>query len=332
MKKQLGFSLLEIFISMIIGIVLFSGVLAIFVGMKTTADDTSRYGAMQETGRFVISVLSEDLMRQGYMGDLTVPLSRSVLLTNPPAAPGGQCIGDGINNGALPGAIGHFRTLWGITADSASNMNCINDAEIDSDILFLKRTITRPATVQNAGNYYLYTNLGMGQLVVGLSPNPGIDNSNIYEYVNHVYYVSKESFGNENVPQLNMMTLGTSGMNKQPLVDGIERIRFLYGLDIGTTARPLDGDVDAFVSADEMNNSFSGSNSALGVYWDNDNTRILAVKIYVLVRDIEEDKKYTNKTTYLLGDDKFVAPSDHYRRMLFSSTVTLFNNDTEVWQ
>ena len=58
MRKQLGFSLLEVFISLSIGVVLLSGLVSVFIGMRTTSSETSSYGEMQETGRFVISVLN----------------------------------------------------------------------------------------------------------------------------------------------------------------------------------------------------------------------------------------------------------------------------------
>ena len=47
-----GFSLLEIMITLAIGLVIFSGVLAVFVGMRTTSGETSRYGTLSGEGTF----------------------------------------------------------------------------------------------------------------------------------------------------------------------------------------------------------------------------------------------------------------------------------------
>ena len=55
-NKQLGFSLLELFIALAIGLALLLGVLSVFVGMRTTTAETSSYGEMQENGRFAISI------------------------------------------------------------------------------------------------------------------------------------------------------------------------------------------------------------------------------------------------------------------------------------
>ena len=327
MKKQQGFSLLELFITLSIGLVLLSGVLAVFVGMRTTSDETSRYGMMQETGRFAVSVLTDDLMRQGFFGDLLVPPSTSNLVTIP-GDPTGECTGDGLNNGSFPGATGNYRTLWSSTATAISNMGCINNARVGSDILQLKRTITSPITSAEriASKYYLVSNFVQGTIVTGLGVLPTINDSQIYEYQHHTYYVADETQGSTTIPTLKSISLATT-MNKQPMVDGVEKIRFMFGVDTDQ-----DGFVNAFLSADEMNES--GSNT--GRLWDSGASSIVAVKIYVLIRDLDEDTSYTNSIVYNMGNDsddsgKFTAPGDHFRRMLFSSTVSLFNGDVKIW-
>ena len=92
----------------------------------------------------------------------------------------------------------------------------------------------------------------------------------------------------------------------------------MYGVDINN-----DGIVNTFVEADDMTQG----------YWDGEfSAKIRAVKVFVLVRDIYPDSKYTNNNTYFLGgDNTFSADGDNYRRILFSSTISLHNGDVEVW-
>lgn len=73
MTKQNGFTIVEILISLTIGLFLFSGISLVFVGMRSTSAETSSYGEMQETGRIAISILSDDLMRQGFWGICQCP-------------------------------------------------------------------------------------------------------------------------------------------------------------------------------------------------------------------------------------------------------------------
>jgi len=317
MRKQLGFSLLEVFISLSIGVVLLAGVLSIFVGMRTTSSETSSYGEMQETGRFVVSLLSDDLMRQGFWGEMIEPLSFSNLISVTGVEPAGECTGEGINNGSFPENVGHFRTIWGRTLNSSSALDCINNAKINSEVLQIKRTAASPTTgARDANKYYLVNNLTTGQIIDGGEALPTISNSQVWEYLHHVYYVSEEKVGDEIIPSLTMRSLQNTWYN-QPIADGVEFLHIMYGIDVNN-----DGMVNTFVAADNMTQAF----------WDREfQANIRAVKIFVLVRDIYPDYKYTNNITYQMGDATFTAQGDNYRRILFSSTISLHNGDVEIW-
>jgi type IV pilus assembly protein PilW len=321
-KHQKGFTLVEIFVSLAIGLVLFAGVMSIFVGLRTTTSETSSYGELQENGRFAISVLSNDLMMQNFWGDYSGTLSANNLIAVPGAAPAGECTGGGVNNGSFPGVVSHFRTLWGTTAVNAANMGCIDDAKIGSDIIQLKRVNAAPLPavapalpVAPAGNYYFTSDTTTGGFFLGGTATPNIENSRTWRYKHHVYYVTEDAVAGETIPVLMRRQLTTS-MVSAPVIDGIEFIRFMYGVD-----NDDDGVVNAFVSADNVSDLF----------WNNgSNTNILAVKMYVLARDTLPDPKYDNKNTYELGDLELTF-DDNYRRLLFSSTVTLFNARVDAW-
>ena len=286
MKNQLGYTLIEIFISLAIGLALFAGVLSVFVGMKTTTQETATYGELQENGRFALSVLSDDLLRQNFWGDYTGTLDDS-MLNGVPGLPGNECVGEGLNNGTFPNPIGHFRTIWGQEVSSSAVMGCIDDAKTGSDILQLKRAVSNPLTVSSNNNYYIISNLNEAEIFTG-GAIPVIPNSQLWEYQHHIYYIRDEAQGNNTVPVLMQGRL-TTNMTFAPIIDGIERIRFMYGIDTDIPGSAGYGIVDAFVSAENMTLN----------QWDNgNNNRILAVRIYVLSRSILPDSKYTNTNTY----------------------------------
>ncbi|MDP7592260.1 MAG: PilW family protein [Litorilituus sp.] len=327
LKSQRGFSLLEVFISLVIGLVIFAGVLSLFVAMQTTTRETSSYGELQENGRFAISVLSDDLLRQDFWGDYSGFVDLSSI--NPvPSPPAGECVGGGINNGTFPLATGHFRTLWGETVTAATILGgCRNDAKVDSDILQLKRVVSAPLvdgagapiTIAPTGHFYFVSNINHGS-IFSSGDVPVIENSQVWEYQHHIYYVREESIGANTIPVLMQGQL-TNKLSFSPIIDGIEVIRFEYGVDmqIDPTVTGY-GIVDAYISA----------NSMTDVLWDNATSRIISVKVYVLARSIEPDEKYKNTNTYQLGDFSYTA-NDHYRRLLFSSTVTLYNARVDSW-
>ena len=123
--------------------------------------------------------------------------------------------------------------------------------------------------------------------------------------------------GDNTVPVLMQGRLANRRMDFTPIIDGIEMIRFMYGVDING-----DGDVDNYLNAANVPENA----------WDNtNNNSILAIKMFVLTRNIMPDSKYTNTNTYQLGDLSFTA-NDNYRRLLFSSTVTLYNASVSSWQ
>lgn len=314
-KQQLGFSVLELFIALAVGLFLLLGVLSVFVGLKTTVQETSTYGELQENGRFALSILTDDLLRQDFWGDYTGTFDLISLNNVLEPAPLNDCAGEGLNNATFPVANGHFRTLWGDTVTTAAQMGCITDAKTGTDIIQLKRVVADPVTLTPAGNYYLNTNNSGGEIFAGGEVVPDIDNSQIWQYQHHIYYVKEEVQGSVSVPVLMQGRL-TNSMTFDPIIDGIEMIRFMYGVD--TTD---DGIVNAFISADNMTQGL----------WNNaSNSKIIAVKIYVLARSIMPDNKYDNANSYQLGDIQFVA-NDNYRRLLFSSTVTLYNARVDAW-
>lgn len=325
---QKGFSLLELMITLSIGLVLFAGVLSVFVGMQSTVKETSSYGELQENARFAISVLTDDLLHQNFWGDYSGSLNMGSLDQAPNPA-GVECTGGGINNGTYPLAVGEFRTLWGETSAAAvapatvgaTAMSCINDAVPNSDVIQLKRVIARPLAAVSDNFSYLMANADTGALykVPVVAPNvvPVIKNSRIWQYQHHVYYVRERS----NVPVLMQWRL-TSEMSAAPIIDGIERIYFMYGISTVTDPTAVGyGVVNAYVSAANMTQAL----------WDNTNSNIVAVKVYVLARSILPDNKYQNQNTYKLGDQADYTPADNYRRLLLSSTVTLYNSEIDAW-
>ncbi len=320
-KVQRGFTIVEVLIALSIGLVIFAGVLSIFVGMKTTTTETSNYGELQENGRFAISLLSDDLLKQNFFGDYSGTFGSSNLIAIPGAA-GNDCDGGGVNNATFPLAAGQFRTLWGQTITAADPMGCFSDARTNadasfrSDLIQIKRVIGAPVIAAPAGFHYLTTNTTTGSLYAGGGVIPVIDNSRTWQYQHHVYYVREETLGSEVVPVLMQGRLVGGNMTFAPIIDGIETIRFMFGVDSDG-----DGDVNAFISANNMTDGL----------WNNaGGSRILAVKIFVLARSSLADNKYSNEATYQLGD-LAVTVNDSYRRLLFTSTVTLYNASVDQW-
>lgn len=318
LKKQQGFTLLEIFVSLAIGIVLIGGVLSVFVGMRTTTTETSSIGELQENGRFAVSLLTEDLLRQNLWGDLASNISSSLLTIPAPNNPVGDCIGGGLNNGSFPQpGAGNFRTIWAQTVTNASILNgCITNAVLNSDVIQIKRVVASPLTPAQIENTRYYLNAGFENAAIfpgNALAIPVVTESRLWEYQHHVYYVREDKVGTEVVPVLMQGRLQNAAdpMSFNMLVEGIERIHYMFGID---------------TSGDGVINAYMASSDMLEDYWDSaDEMKILAVKFYVLTRAIRPDNNYENNNIYQMGNVSFDADGDNYRRLLFSSTISMPN-------
>jgi len=323
--KTQGFSLVELMIALSVGLVLFAGVLSVFVSMRTTTAETSSYGELQENGRFAISVLTEDLLRQNFWGDLSGVLNEANITVTSPAI-SNDC-SDGVNNATLLQVTGAYRTLWGQTILAGGNANPLGcfgvvantQTQVNSDVIQFKRVTGQPIAPANlnANNVYLYANALSGTIFSNNVLPPLVSNGQYWQFKHNVYYVRERIVGDDTVPVLMQGRLVNRGMDFTPIIDGIEMIRFMYGVDING-----DNNVDNYLSAGNVPENAWGNTG---------NASILAVQMFVLARNIRPDRKYNNTNTYQLGDLAFTV-NDNYRRLLFSSTVTLYNASVISWQ
>ena len=66
--RHAGFTLVELMIAMLIGVVLMGGVIQIFASSKQTYRTQDELGRTQENARYAMEVLLKDIRMAGYMG------------------------------------------------------------------------------------------------------------------------------------------------------------------------------------------------------------------------------------------------------------------------
>jgi len=69
-NKSSGLSLIELLVSMVLGLTLATGVVQIYVGSNTTERDREARQRIQENGRFSVNFLSQQVRMAGYLGCL----------------------------------------------------------------------------------------------------------------------------------------------------------------------------------------------------------------------------------------------------------------------
>jgi len=324
-------SLVELMVAMVIGLFLTAGVFTMFSMSSSNVTTTSQFNQLQENGRIALAILERDLSQLAFMGDMTgtdFVLGTNTTVTVPALVD--DCVGGGTNNATLPNnAPAHFRRLWGYEQGVSSTvLACLTGVKANTDVLQMKRLLG-PALVAPSGNQiFVATNASQAIFFTG-STTPAMANPRHWEYQHHVYFIANDAAG---IPILRRKTLTHTGMNNdEQLVEGIENFRVLYGFD-----NDGDGVPDAFYPASaQPSPPTPPPKTVTDPMWDNqDFQRLVAIKLFVLVRAVSEDMTYTNENTYQLGDKSLTYPlpddnknvkPDHYRRKLMSTTVVLEN-------
>ncbi|GGP53013.1 type IV minor pilin protein PilW [Shewanella algicola] len=310
-KQQQGMSLVELMVAMLISLFLTAGIFTMFSMSSSNVTTTSQFNQLQENGRIALAIMERDLSQLGFMGDITG--TDFVIGTNTTisaTAVTADCVGAGLNNASFPNLQpSHFRLLWGYEQGvSAETLACISP-NTNTDVIQIKRLIGPPATVLTATRYYAATESTEIVFFDGSGAVPVLLNSRVWEYQHHVYFIRDDG----TTPVLRRRTLSiNNGMNnEEQLVEGVENMRILYGFD-----NDGDGTADSYMPAQNVTT----------LMWDNELfQRIVALRVFLLVRANEEDQSYKNDNTYTLGDKTIGPLNDKYRRKVVSSTIILEN-------
>ncbi|MGB0937196.1 MAG: PilW family protein [Colwellia sp.] len=310
-KKIVGFTLIEIMISLTLTLVLITGVLKVFTSMKVTSSKSTLIAELQGNGRFALNVLTNDLRMQNFWGDLAGDLHANKLMAIPIGL-SNSCKDKGVAQSSFPSKTHHFNALWGGSADSSTLMNCIFDARVNSsgvaysEFIQIKRVIADPVQITDPKYYYLTANSRIAEIHSGAVAPSSVKDGRTWQYQNHVYYVREDGQGSHKIPVLMFGRIINNKMHFSPLIDGVESIAFSYGIDATGDSR-----VNHYIDIERL--------------LTQPNSSVVAVKAFVLVRSALPDSQYKNTKQYQLGSKLFQA-NDNFHRLLVSSTVRLFNH------
>ena len=73
--RQFGLSLIELMVSVTLGLLILSGVLVVFVNTSAARNEVERTSRQIENGRYASELLTEDLRLAGFYGELNVAAS-----------------------------------------------------------------------------------------------------------------------------------------------------------------------------------------------------------------------------------------------------------------
>jgi type IV pilus assembly protein PilW len=328
--RQRGFTLIELMISITIGLVILAalvGVLSANSGESRTNDRTSE---LNTDGRFALNSLKQELRQAGYRGYTWAIPSLPGVMGLPTSSTANTCFESG---SAYEAFVSNLRQgIWGAdnvvtTAGANKNPfldNCIPTGNFSAgnDILVLRRVSGTPTPVASlaASTVYFHSSYSIGQMFKGTTtPTFGtVTPLADFQVMVYVYYICPYTVSATEsplVPSLRRMALDSTGkMQDELVVSGIEHMQVQYGrLNTDATTRYLD-------AINIAGNSVDSVDTNTNYQWDEVNS----VQIWLLARNSVTEPGYANTQTYAMGNAS-LTKSDNYRRQLFSTVVQLRN-------
>ena len=349
--SQRGLSLVELMISITIGLLILSALATLFVNQTNTRMELDKSNRLIDNGRYAMEVLSENLRLAGFYGEgeLAPPVN---------LVPFDPCTSD-LSTPSLSdlrSALG----LYVVGYDAAGSSTAIGsppcglvpaNLKAGSDILVLRRADTTPkaAALAGGGIHFIQlsscnSNTESASSVIDttaasyiLHKRDCVSAADVRRFVVQTYFISPNNIAGDGIPTLKVIEFdqnytGTSTVHEcvnhatpaaptsncfviTPLVEGIEYLQVEYGIDVGN-----DGVADSYVT-----------NCADAVCWSN----VVSVKLNVIARNTETTAGYTNANTYTLGQAGTFGPFPNvviggndkggYKRHVYTQVVRLVN-------
>ena len=323
-SKQMGISLVEVLVALVISLFLLGGIVQVYLGNKTTFKFTNALSEIQENGRFALDTMSQDLRMSNEWG--CVPF-------NPADT-------DNINNtlaaATVPGYNSNFHDFVNEEAIEGTNNAGLNgsdtitvrgskpgQANVESPFY---PTGTARLTTTNTGriganDIVLVTRCGANDLLVAaeadiLRVTTSISiNGNTQTDLTFAGSKSQQFDNDASVIELQTVTYSiANGASGEPslfrtefgtaveLVEGVENMQFLYGVD---------NDNDQFA------NQYVTANNVA------DFEDVVSIRIMLLMRSIDDFVAETSQVYSFNGVQ--TTPGDTRLRQVFTATVALRN-------
>lgn len=351
-----GFSLVELMVSITIGLLLLLGLVTLLVNSSATHTELQKSSAQIENGRYAMQLLSEDISLAGYYAEYS-PTGYTA-----PEKPCDGAVTPTAPN--MPGPIGYDIATSVFPADFA----CLSNIVSGTGVLVLRRvqtlkTTPTAAAAGAAAAVYLQvsqcntdanttpfkfgTVVSTGGFTLRKSDCNSANPADLRKFVSHIYYISScndcaTNDNNNPIPTLKEVEY-VDGAAQTPvaLVEGIEDMQFDYGID-----QTADGEPDCIISnpsnTNESVNPLSAeiasgnclkSASSPAYIWTDaaaNWANVMAVRVNLMARNIQATAGYNDNKTYALGLAKptYTVPSGSaktYKRHLYTALIRLEN-------
>ena len=313
--------MVELMVSILLGVILSAGFVSTYLGAKRNAFYDEQMARMQESGRYAMRLLSRELAMVGFYAG--VPSMDGVV----PVSVGGDC---SHQNWALDAEnsldfVNDYPGNSVPVSQKTTVFTCLDsDAiQINTDLLAIKRTageasvrrgVVADGLTASTGEVW-YFRLGLSgsaeweklRPIDLLDPSIAVPTFSYWEAVSKIFFIrrfSESDVQGDAIPTLCMKTLAGDKMTSRCLIEGIEDMQFEFGID--TDADGVPNQYKSAPTGDEMQHA-------------------VVAKIYILLRSISMIPGYKDKKSYALGQKILPPRHDFYLRRVISSSILLRN-------
>ncbi len=328
--------MIELMIAMLIGILLLTGATGLFISNKRIYKEHDAAGRLQENSRFAINLLIKDIRMAAYAGcadamdvvtnNITTTETDFESFTDNNAIEGFEAAGAWQPSTAATTGINPYTgTFAGANDTDGITLRYMNPLGVNLSAATTATLVPLADSSPYAVNQLLAvsdcdsTDIFKPTGLTGGLQHAGIDgdydtNAEISEFKVVRYYIraANDADGDGTVdPALYRMvwSSATNNTTTQELIEGVEDLEILYGVDDDADNIP-----DGF---------FDAANVAGNGGWDN----VVTVKLAMLFRTVTENFHIEqNANTYtLLNNAANPAANDYRRRRVVSTTVQIRN-------
>ncbi len=303
--RQGGFSLIELLVSMTLGLVMVGALVSLLSTSLQTNSQTSNSAQMTEEGGLALEFLARYVRMAGFSPPLANASGASVLVNGVQT----QAIESDFAGAGLRGCDGGFTdatAAWeSLSCQAGSNPSIALRFQGDLDN-------TEPSKPDLPSTPALPTDC-LAQKITSKAPS-------IYDATREVTIVEARFTVNSNAE----LVCGGNGnsFTAQPLFGNTEGLRISYGLAADGRSTQVLRYVNA-ATADTLLLA-DGSSASVDQRW----SRVVSVKICLVVRAGTPDQ--SQPTPYVDCDEHTVTPSDKYLRRSISTVVTLRNRSALI--
>lgn len=337
-NTQAGVSLVELMVSLVLGLFLIFGAVTIYSKSRATYRTTEAVARLQETARYALDAMEPDVRMANYWGlsnRAEYIINRASSLSSAIPTPTDN------NLDSVEALIDQCQNNWLVDLDqyiagrNGSGESALglsggcpafrDEWQADTDTLTIRRGAeTQPAAL-TVDSLYIQSSRIQGTLFwveAGACTDPknaacipdaySPPASETRELLTTMYYVSSESVARPDVPSLRRKRLVNGAILDEEVVSGVEDLQIRFGIDTNA-----DTNADIYVDPQADPAAYGGT--------------IVAATIWLRVRAEDLEVGFTDNRSYdyadldETGEPDLAKPNDNFRRFVVSKTIQIRN-------